>query len=313
MNTTPHIISVSRRTDIPAFYWPWFMSRIRAGFACYMNPFGGQVHSVSLRPADVIAFVFWSRDYRPALEDLVALDRDYRFYLHLTITGLPRELEPHVPDTRTAVAVCRELAARFGPRRVLWRFDPIIVSNRTGREWQVRTFAALAAALAGATERCYFSFVDFYGKTRRNLARLQAAAGVACRDPAPHEKQALARELAGIAAGHGIQLYACCEDAVVGGAVHKAHCVDGALVAELFPGSPRVTAAAPTRAECGCVASRDIGAYDTCRHGCVYCYANGDAELAARRHARLAAAPDSPALSDDPRVLEQCARCPRGG
>lgn len=307
MSTTPNIISVSRRTDIPAFYWPWFMGRLRAGWACYVNPFGGRVHSVSLRHQDVLAFVFWSRDYRPALNDLAALDRHYRFYLHLTITGLPREFEPHAPDTRTAVALCRELAARFGARRVLWRFDPIILSNRTGPAWQVRTFAALAAQLAGATERCYFSFVDFYAKTRRNLARLQDSAGVECREATPSEKQALVGELAGIAARHGIRLYACCEDEVVGGAVHKAHCVDGALVRGLCPGCPEVPAPGPTREQCGCVASRDIGAYDTCRHGCVYCYANSDQELAARRHARLIANPNSPVLSDDARVLALCA------
>jgi hypothetical protein len=265
------IISASRRTDIPAFYVPWFMNRLRAGFARYPNPFSGELYTVSLRPEDVHSIVFWSKFYGPLLPHLDELEaRGYRFYFHYTITGAPRALEPHVPAWEQAVEVARQLAARTSPCQVLWRFDPIVFTAELGTEFYVNRFRELAAALAGATGRCYFSFATFYGKVARQLRR----AGIRYHDPAPEEKQALTAALAGIAGEHGITLYACCQDTLVSGRVQKAHCVDGDLLAELFPERPLVSEARPTREQCGCVASRDIGMYDSCPFGCAYCYAN---------------------------------------
>lgn len=164
-----NIISASRRTDIPAFYVPWLMNRLRAGAVRYPNPFSGELGTVPLQP-----------------------------------------------------------------------------------------------------ERCYFSFATFYGKVIRQLRQ----AGIRYRDPPLDEKRALTATLADIAGEYGMALYACCQDALVTGRVQKAHCVDGNLLAQLFLGRPRIDEARPTLEQCGCTASRDIGMYDTCPFGCVYCYAN---------------------------------------
>lgn len=274
------IISASRRTDIPAFYMPWFMNRLRAGTVSYPNPFSGERCAVSLRPEDVHSIVFWSKFYGPFLPHLEELrQRGYRFYCHYTITGAPRALEPHGPDRRRAVAVAHHLAARTSPRHVLWRFDPIVFTPELGADFYLGRFRELAQSLDGVTVRCYFSFATFYGKVARQLRR----AGLQYRDPPLEEKQALVAALADIAEEHGITLYACCQDALVEGKVRRAHCVDGDLLAELFPDRPLVSEARPTRQQCGCVASRDIGMYDTCRFGCVYCYANRGPEIAAAR------------------------------
>jgi hypothetical protein len=276
-----NIISASRRTDIPAFYMPWFMNRLRAGVASYPNPFSGEIHSVSLQPEDVHSIVFWSKFYGPFLpyiDELAA--RGYHFYCHYTITGAPRALEPHVPDWERAVEAARRLAARTSPRRVLWRFDPIVFTDELDAGFYADRFRELAAALSGATERCYFSFATFYGKVIRQMRQ----AGIRYNDPALEEKQALVATLADIAGEHGITLYACCQDALLGGRVQKAHCVDGDLLAELFPDRPLVSEARPTREQCGCMASRDIGMYDTCPFGCVYCYANRSQAAALARY-----------------------------
>lgn len=279
-----NIISASRRTDIPAAYSDWFMNRLRAGCARYRNPFGGQEHEVSLQPQDVAAIVFWSRDYRPMMKHFTELDaRGYAYYLHLTLTGLPRTFEPRAPSEDEGVEGFLALAERLGADRIQWRFDPIIFSNATPPRFWLASFERLCRRLEGATRRCIFSFVDFYAKVTRNLTSLGEKTGIACANPANGERQRLATELAGIAEAHGIALYACCEDLLVDGRVRKAHCVDADLIAELFPDRAMRVRRLPTRPECGCSESRDIGAYDTCPHGCVYCYANTNSSLARRR------------------------------
>ena len=276
----PSIISASRRTDIPAFYMPWLMNRLREGSASYPNPFGGQVQTVSLKPEDVHSIVFWSKHYGAFLHHVDALEAlGYPFYCHYTITGAPRALEPHVPDWGYSVEVFRALAARTSPRHVQWRFDPIVFTDRLGPGFYLERFEQIAAALQGATTRCYFSFATYYGKAQRRLHQ----AGIHYVDPPQDIKRRLVRALADIADSYGISLYACCQDALLSERVHKAHCVDGDLLAELFPERPLHARARPTREECGCVASKDIGMYDTCAYGCAYCYATSSHPAAVRR------------------------------
>jgi DNA repair photolyase len=275
-----NIISASRRTDIPAFYMPWLMNRLQMGCASYPNPFSGQVHTVSLQPDEVHSIVFWSKNYGrflPYLDELV--ERGYRFYFHYTVTGVPRRLEPHVPDWQQSVQVFRALAERTSPRHLQWRFDPILFTHEWGAEFYIERFRDIATALAGATRRCYFSFAILYDKVKRPLRQ----AGIRFREPSLEEKQALVQAMADVADECGMTLYACCEDVFVTGKVQKAHCVDGDLLAELYPDRPLIAQFRPTRQQCGCMISRDVGMYDTCPHGCVYCYANQSHQLALAR------------------------------
>ena len=276
----PSIISASRRTDIPAFYMAWMMNRLREGTVRYPNPWTGQPHEVSLRPDDVHSIVFWSKDYAPFLEQADELDAlGYLYGCHYTITGIPRELEPSVPPWQAAAHTLRRLAARIGPGRVWWRFDPILLTQELGARYYLQLFAEMAQALEGQTERCYFSFADFYGKVQRRLA----VEGIPAIDPELSGKQAMVQEMAAIAGERGMSLHACCEDDVVSGVVQKAHCIDADLLSELFPGRRLAAAARPTRESCGCAASRDIGMYDSCPHRCLYCYANqGNERVEAR-------------------------------
>ncbi len=281
MDEPLNVISASRRTDIPAFYMPWLLNRLRAGSASYANPFSGQLHTVSLRPEHVHSIVFWTKNAAPLLPHLGELEAGgYRFYLHYTITGAPRILEPHTPDREHSVRAFRRLAELTSPRHVQWRFDPLLFTEEAGATFYLERFRELAAALEGATRRCYFSFASFYGKA---LSRLKQA-GIRYLDPSTEEKQAVVERMADIAGEHGIALYACCQEALATGRVQKAHCVDGELLAELFPDRPPISQIVPTREACGCYASRDIGAYDTCPFGCLYCYANKGHSTALERH-----------------------------
>lgn len=269
------IVSVSRRTDIPAFYGDWFMRRLEEGFAGVVNPFGGRKYVVSLKPEDVLCFVFWSKNFAPFIENLKIIDRlGYKFYFNYTVTSLPEVFENNV-DKRTAVEGLKELSRTYSPRHINWRFDPIILSNVCGRDFYVRTFEELASELEGLVERCYISFVTNYSKVKRNFEELERTTGVRITDCSEDCKIELADELAAIAKRHGIRMFSCCGDYLTDdGIVEKAHCIDGAIIESLFFPDGLKYKEKPTREECGCTESSDIGAYDTCPHGCIYCYAN---------------------------------------
>lgn len=297
------IISASRRTDIPAFYSRWFLNRVRAGYCLSINPFSGKPYRVSLRPEDVIAFVFWTRNPLPLLPHLDELDREgYRYYFHCTLTGYGRVLDTQGPDPRQMIETLRRLADRIGPEWLQWRYDPIVLTAEQDAEYHRRSFARLCAALEGSTRRCHISFLQLY---RKNRGRLDALAGgefeYACLPvgdvPPPRtgrflplsEAQELAADLGQIAAAHGIRVYTCCYPLLAQplANVYPAHCIDPELIARLRPDLELHLKANPTRKGCGCCASRDIGAYDTCAHGCVYCYAtrsHAAACAALRRH-----------------------------
>jgi Domain of unknown function (DUF1848) len=286
-----HLISASRRTDVPAFYADWFMRRSRAGDVSWVNPFNAQVHTVSLAPGDVAAIVFWTRNFAPMIRHLDELDgRGYRYLVHFTITGLERTYESHVPPLGAAVRQFRRIAERIGPDRILWRYDPILIAPRCGADFHLRNFESLAAALAGATRQCSISFVEVYGKVRRSFTRR----GLPIPAPGLEERKQLADRLGALAAARDIAVRACCNDELLGPTVGKARCVDLELIRRLWPELDFEAEPAPTREECGCVRSYDIGAYDTCLHGCIYCYATRDREVARPLHARHD--PESPTL-----------------
>lgn len=290
------VVSASRRTDLPAFYWRWFMNRLEAGSCDVANPFGARrVRRVSLAPEDVVAFVFWTRCARPMLSSIDRLHGEgFAFYVHYTITGYPRELEPGAPSREESVATLLSLSEILGPHRVIWRYDPIVLSTAMPAAYHERQFASLARELRGAVDCAYLSFCDFYGKTCRGLARVAARAGWEFAEGAAHERAALAGRLAEVARAEGMELRACAEAGLDAAGVRAGSCVDPALLARLRPDLDVRLRSAPSRPGCGCVESVDIGAYDLCSYGCVYCYANRGAEAVRRR--RAAHDPTSPIL-----------------
>ena len=279
------IISVSRRTDIPAFYGDWFMRRLDAGVAGWENPFGGQKYLVSLKPEDVLAFAFWSKNYRPFLTHLKMIkERGYLCLFNYTITGLPHEFECNLVPMEDAIDSFRALARMFSLDHMSWRYDPIVTSEKTDEAFHAVRFEELARQLQGYTLRCYFSFAIMYGKVERNFARFERRNRAGLRDPCTEERIRLAGRLADIASKYGITLYTCCGDYLISDHIRKAHCVDGDVVSRLYYQGTWKGIDRPTRKECGCVESTDIGRYDTCPHGCIYCYANVNKEQAQRAY-----------------------------
>ncbi|MDH7568585.1 MAG: DUF1848 domain-containing protein [Armatimonadota bacterium] len=286
------VISASRRTDIPACYADWFMNRVRAGYCVVEHPFSRQRSRVSLLPEAVVAIAFWTRNPAPLLPYLGELDgRGFKFLFNFTVTGYGPELEPAGPDPRAAVEVFRRLSDRLGAALVHWRYDPIVITDEMDPDWHRRHFEALCRKLEGYTHRCVISFLQLY---RKNQPRMEAAARagrfrygylpVRTVTPGrfgwvlPQEVMCgLAQDLGGIAAAYGIRVYSCCNPFLVAplANVHPGRCLDGDLIGALRADLAALPALRPSRPGCGCVAARDLGAYDRCGHGCVYCYATG--------------------------------------
>jgi hypothetical protein len=207
----------------------------------------------------------------------------HRFYFHITINGYPASYESHTPPVERAIATFRELSDAISPELTFWRYDPILLSEITPEAYHLQRFEFLCRQLAGYTRRCVFSFVDFYGKTERNLRRIQREQGLSFRRPPLEEQRMLAQQLRDIAASSGITLFSCCGDGLAGEGIEKGHCVDSELMAFLRPELRLELRAAPTRQDCGCVEATDIGAYDTCIYGCAYCYATNSRSAGLRR------------------------------
>jgi len=201
------IISASRRTDIPAFYSEWFMRRIRDGYCDVPHPFGtGHASRVSLKADDVDVIVFWTRNPRPLLRHLPELDRrGYRYYFLFTLMDNPRLLDPGTPPLVAAIATFTELSRLIGPEKVIWRYDPIVLSNLTPLPFHTDAFGRLAGLLRGLTARCIVSLLDVYRKLAGRVAGL-AEKGLHLHRPSPADIEELMQSIARIAADADIEV-----------------------------------------------------------------------------------------------------------
>jgi hypothetical protein len=204
---------------------------------------------------------------------LAEVRRDgFPFVVHYTLTAYPRALEAAVVDAALSVSTIRRLAADHGPRAVVWRYDPIVLSDVTPPDWHLRNFSALAGQLAGSVDEVVVSFVQPYRKTERNLSAAAASAHFSWRTPAAEEKRLIIDRLAAIARAHGMALSLCTQPTLESDVAPGARCIDAARLADVA-GRPIEARPKGNRPGCLCAESRDIGTYDSCPQGCVYCYA----------------------------------------
>ncbi|MBU0487822.1 MAG: DUF1848 domain-containing protein [Bacteroidetes bacterium] len=265
------IISASRRTDIPAFFSDWFYNNLGRGYFLVRNPMNiHQISQINISPSTVDCFVFWTKNPEPFLRRIKELN-GYKYYFQYTVTGYGRSLEPNVPSMESTIQTFISLSKSIGPKRVIWRYDPILLSNKFDMEFHVSNFTNIAGKLSGHTKRCVISFVDFYKKTIRNLS------GIDYDDISQYQIDALVKNLSEIARSHNIELVTCAEDIDLRRYnVNQGKCIDEKLIEEFTGFSLKIKKDANQRQECGCAASIDIGAYNTCPHSCLYCYANFD-------------------------------------
>jgi DNA repair photolyase len=282
------IISASRRTDIPAFYSPWLMNRLRAGYVSIVNPYNPhQVSRVSLKPENVDVIVFWTKNPAPLLPYLDEIDSlGLRYYFQFTLNDYPRIIEPGVPELERRVATFEQLAARIGEDRVIWRYDPLLFTAKTDWRYHRRRFASLLDRLAFSTRRVIISIADHYRCAEHRLARL-ADKGYPGLDQAQLELEypRLFGEMAERAGQAGLEIFSCAEPVDLRPfGIRPGKCIDDEYLRRTFGITVTAKKDQAQRPECGCVASRDIGSYNSCLHDCVYCYATRNQQTARRNY-----------------------------
>lgn len=264
------ILSVSRRTDIPAFYSEWFFNRLREGFALVRNPFNPrQVSKISLSRELVDCFVFWTKNPQPMLEKLSLLS-GYNYYFQFTLNPYDQDIEVNLPPKADLIKTFITVSEKVGKKRIIWRYDPIFLSERISLTDHLSYFSQLASELSGHTEKCVISFLDMYKKTERNLKAVHKA-----RCLREEEIRDLAEGFARIGNRHSLALETCAEKLDLNNlGIKHGRCIDDHLIQELTGAEFNQKKDICQRKECGCVASIDLGAYNTCQHHCLYCYAN---------------------------------------
>ncbi len=282
------IISASRRTDIPAFYSEWFINRLRAGWCFVPNPRNYQQLSfLSLIPEKVAAIVFWSKNPTPLMKYLDEIDqRGYRYYFQLTLNDYPVELEPALPPINVRIETIKKLSERLGSLRVIWRYDPIIISNQTPITYHIEKFSQLSESLKGYTSRVMVSFVDYYQKTDSRLEKLHKV-GFEFEKEFEYtaEVSILMRKLGEIARQNGIEIFTCAEEFNFSNCrVMPGCCIDPTLIQKIWSVKVDARKDPSQRPKCLCSVSKDIGINDTCLHGCTYCYATRKNITAKRRN-----------------------------
>lgn len=283
------ILSVSRRTDMPAFYSKWFFNRIKEGFVYVRNPMNiHQISKIELSPKLIDCIVFWSKNPKPMLPHLDLL-KDYMYYFQFTINPYDIRLEQNVPSKSNIIETFKELSDKIGPERVIWRYDPIILTDTITIDYHVKYFEELAKRLQGKTKTCVISFLDLYKKTERNLQNTTA------RELDQNEMVQLAGMLSSIASSYGIKIQSCAEEIELESVgICHGHCIDNVLIEDLLGVRLVVGKDKNQRPECGCVQSIDIGEYNTCSHMCKYCYANFNKDKVVEKSKHHN--PDSPLL-----------------
>lgn len=293
------IISASRRTDIPALYPDWLMQRLREGYALVKNPRNPQRCSrVNLAVQAVDCIVFWTKNAAPLLPHVPRISAmGYPFYVQFTVTAYGQDVERHVPPKAQVVDTFKRLSDTLGPSRVIWRYDPVFLSRAYPLQRHMDIFGALLQELAPYTQRCIFSFIDRYRRIQHSIKDMVYA------DVHSNNMCLLAAGFAQLAQEYTLPLQTCSEevDLQAWGIGHGA-CIDKELIETLvgYKLDPKMGAKkdANQRPVCRCVEAQDLGEYDSCTHGCRYCYATTSDDLVAQSVAQHD--PLSPLVSGQP-------------
>lgn len=294
----PLIISASRATDIPAFYADWFFRRLEKGHVRWRNPFSGQDSYVSFGNTRFI--VFWSKNPAPLLPYLPMIkERGIVCYIHFTLNDYEAEgLEPNVPPLSQRIETFRRAVEALGRGAVVWRFDPLILTDKINIDTLLEKIAHIGNALTGYTEKLVFSFADIesYKKVSRNLRQ----SGINYREWDEESMRESAARLSTLNRNNwNLELATCAEriDLSEYGIGHN-RCIDPELISRLAPDDEilqnflyNAKTDIGQRKACGCILSKDIGAYNTCPHGCLYCYANTSSASALSNYKKSIANP----------------------
>lgn len=268
------IINTGGRTDSVQYYTKWLLKRFEEGYVLSRNPlFPNKVTRYELTPDKVDCVVFCSKNYKPILSDIKNITDKFNTYFHYTITAYGKDVEPGVPSIDESIETLTELSEIVGKKRVAWRYDPVLLTEKYTIDAHKKTFEYMAQKLAPHIDRCIFSFVEMYKKLQYNMPEL-IPLGI-------EDMNSLAQILGGIAKENGIYIQTCGTNGDFSKyGIHKSGCMTLDILGKANGIEFKTLKHKGMRQGCHCIESRDIGAYDTCMNGCKYCYANKNPQKA---------------------------------
>ncbi|HEX3020293.1 MAG TPA: DUF1848 domain-containing protein [Chitinispirillaceae bacterium] len=294
----PVIISASRATDIPAFYGEWLIDRLDKGYVKWINPFNGQPQYISFQKTRLI--VFWTKNPSLFIPLLSRIEQKNIHYLFQFTLNDYENLELHLPSLTERIETFRKLSGQIGKERISWRFDPIILTDKITPEILLGRIEKIGNQISGFTKRLTISFLSRYAKVDRNLNR----AGLSVKNLDHFDIKKIGEGLRDLGIRWGIEVVSCAEQIDLSAFnILNGSCIDPFNIARNFGDDPELRNFLGLKNEtdifgknsislrtglkdpgqrklCGCTISKDIGRYDTCPHGCIYCYANSSMEKA---------------------------------
>ena len=268
------IVNVGGRTDIVNYYTTWLINRLKEGYVYSRNPlFTNNVSKISLNPKDVDCLLFCSKNYKPIIKYMKDINEKYRIICHYTITAYEKDVEPNVPTIEESIKTLKELSKIVGKEKVLWRYDPILLTEKYTIQRHIETFEYMAKEISPYVQRCIFSFVEMYKKLKYNMPEIIPFT--------EEDRTKILENIGKIAKKYKLFIQTCGTDENYEKyGIHLSGCTTTEILEKANHVKYKEVKAKGMRKGCHCIPSRDIGAYDTCLNGCKYCYANTRPELA---------------------------------
>ena len=265
------IINTGSRTDIPAFFSKWFLNRISEEFVYSRNPFNNDVYRYELNPKTVDVLCFCTKNPRPMLRNLEDLN-DYNQFWFVTITPYGRDIEVNVPNYKNVIKSFKQLSEVLGPQKVAWRYDPIFITEKYDLNFHIDKFEEMASELEGFTNDCTISFIDLYKKVLRNFPEAN--------EVTIDEQLIIGENFAKTAQKYDFKMKTCVEGTLLDQfGFDSSGCMTKEVLEKAIGFNLKVPKGKYIIRDCDCLFGRDIGAYNTCLHGCKYCYANSNIKL----------------------------------
>ena len=269
------ILNTGLRTDIPGFFSEWFYNRIEEGFVYVRNPYvKNQIYSYRLDPELIDCIIFCTKNPKPMLENLEKIDK-FNQYWHITITPYEKEIEPNIPPMNDVLESFKYLSKKLGKENVTLRYDPIFINEKYTLEKHIESFEYIANSLSDYTTEAIISFIDLYEKTKRNFPK--------AREVTKDERLKLGKEFAQIGKKNNITIKTCVEGSELDKfGIDSSGCMTKEVIERAINKNLNIPKQKARNGECYCLLNNDIGEYNTCAHGCLYCYANSNKKLVKR-------------------------------
>nr|WP_295606189.1 DUF1848 domain-containing protein [uncultured Methanobrevibacter sp.] len=269
------ILNTGLRTDIPGFFSEWFYNRIDDGFVYVRNPYAkNQIYSYRLDPELIDCIIFCTKNPKPMFENLEKIDK-FNQYWHITITPYEKEIEPNVPPMNDVLESFKYLSKKLGKENVTLRYDPIFINEKYTLEKHIESFEYIINSLSGYTTEAIISFIDLYEKTKRNFPKAI--------EVTKDERLKLGKEFAQIGKKNNITIKTCVEGSELDKfGIDSSGCMTKEVIERAINKNLNVPKQKARNGECYCLLNNDIGEYNTCDHGCLYCYANSNKRLVKR-------------------------------